>query len=915
MKEKTKFTKLWSILLALAMVVGMLPIAALAAGSATATADFSADPTAALSLLNAAKTGTTDITWDNDTKTLTLNGVNFVTSAATAVKLPDGAKIVLNGENTIKGGSGSGDCYGIYGVGSLTISGIGTLNVTSGTAGNLSFGIHAQNSVTIDGGAVTATGGAAPNNQSFGIRALYNDLTINGGTVTATGVDAKNSSNGLWAGNGSVTISGGKVVATGGGASSGASSGIYANNVKINNTGAIVTATGGTQKNGHSFGIYAYGGKVTFSSGTLTAATKGDLCIKGTFNVIGSDVKTILFNSNGGVGTMMAKTTAEEYTLPANGFTPPAGKQLKGWATSANGEVISGTTIDVSADVSADTKLFAIWEDIKYTVTFNINGANASVAPASGTTNAAGKLTSLPEPIRSGYTFKEWNTEQDGTGTKVTGETTFTENTIVYAQWEVATVSIPSVAITGIDTPVSNTALDTTAACAPTGVSTTTVTWNPNPDDDEKAGYGATYTASVTLTATDGYAFADSATATVNGNPATSVTKNANGTLTVTYTFPATDKHNIEITVDTDVRDGDAAKNPTISSGYEIEYCFFVEDTDKDGVFINKTGDSITFDDKTLVVDKALVEAFAAQSGGRFTYESLMAVLKDEFDLDELKTEFTGGYDYSVLAYIYHSDNAYFDYDDNQIVTNAIVKVNGKKITDNCLGFGGGMDIMPGAYVFSAAKTYTVSFDANGGKGSMADETGISGEYTLPANGFTAPEGKQFKGWSVNGTEKAAGDKITVTADTTVKAVWENIPATPTEYDILDGANSSWTKDSDGNISVRGSGAFTKFVGVKVDGTLIDAKNYTVKEGSTVVILKADYLNTCTAGSHTLEIVWTDGSASTTFTVKADSPQTGDNSMTGLWFALFFVSGVGVLATAVLGRKKKYQAKYLAKDL
>ena len=48
MKGKTKFTRLWSILISLAMVVGLLPIAALAAGSATATADFSTDPTTAL---------------------------------------------------------------------------------------------------------------------------------------------------------------------------------------------------------------------------------------------------------------------------------------------------------------------------------------------------------------------------------------------------------------------------------------------------------------------------------------------------------------------------------------------------------------------------------------------------------------------------------------------------------------------------------------------------------------------------------------------------------------------------------------------------------------------------------------------------------------------------------------------------
>ena len=78
-----------------------------------------------------------------------------------------------------------------------------------------------------------------------------------------------------------------------------------------------------------------------------------------------------------------------------------------------------------------------------------------------------------------------------------------------------------------------------------------------------------------------------------------------------------------------------------------------------------------------------------------------------------------------------------------------------------------------------APTTYTVSFDANGGTGTMADVTGISGEYTLPANGFTAPSGKQFKAWSVGGVEKAAGDKITVTANTTVTAVWEAV-----EYNV-----------------------------------------------------------------------------------------------------------------------------------
>ena len=78
--------------------------------------------------------------------------------------------------------------------------------------------------------------------------------------------------------------------------------------------------------------------------------------------------------------------------------------------------------------------------------------------------------------------------------------------------------------------------------------------------------------------------------------------------------------------------------------------------------------------------------------------------------------------------------------------------------------------------VEKAAVVYNVSFDKNGGTGSMADATGVSGEYTLPANGFTAPNGMKFKAWSVGGVEKAVGDKITVTANTTVTAVWENIP-------------------------------------------------------------------------------------------------------------------------------------------
>ena len=111
--------------------------------------------------------------------------------------------------------------------------------------------------------------------------------------------------------------------------------------------------------------------------------------------------------------------------------------------------------------------------------------------------------------------------------------------------------------------------------------------------------------------------------------------------------------------------------------------------------------------------------------------------------------------------------------------------------------------------------TYTVSFDANGGTGTMADVTGISGEYTLPANGFTAPAGKQFKAWSVGGVEKAAGDKITVTANTTVTAIWENIPVVT--YTVSFAANG-------------GTGTMADVTGISGEYTL-PANGFTAPDG------------------------------------------------------------------------------------
>ena len=88
------------------------------------------------------------------------------------------------------------------------------------------------------------------------------------------------------------------------------------------------------------------------------------------------------------------------------------------------------------------------------------------------------------------------------------------------------------------------------------------------------------------------------------------------------------------------------------------------------------------------------------------------------------------------------------------------------------------------------------------------------------------------------------------------------------DYKIIEGANGTWTQNSDGTLTFRANGDFSKFTGVKVDGTLIDAKNYTAVSGSTVITLKADYLKTLSGGTHKITVVYTDDECSANFEVR-----------------------------------------------
>ena len=143
--------------------------------------------------------------------------------------------------------------------------------------------------------------------------------------------------------------------------------------------------------------------------------------------------------------------------------------------------------------------------------------------------------------------------------------------------------------------------------------------------------------------------------------------------------------------------------------------------------------------------------------------------------------------------------------------------------------------------------------------------------------------------------------------DEAAKANLDKLVAALVAYDIVEGDGSSWTEDSNHNITFVVNGLFSKFVGIKVDGKDVDKANYEVKAGSTIITLKASYLDTLAVGEHTITVVYTDGSTDGTFNVhaKANSPATGDNSHMFLWIALLFVSGGAVITLTVVDRKRR----------
>ena len=482
MKNKAFKTKLLTVLLTLCMVLSLVPLSVFAATPATETADFTVGQgREAITLLNQYKTGTAESLWDNTAKTLTLWGVDFTTTAQTAVKLPAGATIVLKDgtHNTIQSGDVSLEVSGGYSnatyinaldaAGSLTIeggtAGSGTLSVFAGKLKNsgdgwvYSSGISVDGDFTVKGGRVTARGGCAESDGScfsFGVK-MDSDtknkaLLVTGGTLTAIadeayeleegGTKRASFSRGVEMFRGNVIVSGsGKLRAESVEAMAEAtvmSNGLYisAGNLTVANSAEVAVAG--------AYAAYISGGSLRLDGGSLTAVStqtaddNGNLgCAidmdmdlnkqvadSGSITVSGGTLETV----NGDIRMSTIGATGNQSLFTVTGGTIVNRGQLYGpKKLDISGGTMQTQGIEAEALTLSDGSL-----TIREPVRKNPNYDNLLVRPAldvktltvsGGTLDAAwdwGQFTPIVFPVNTYYGYTDSLVEMTGSSSVAT---------------------------------------------------------------------------------------------------------------------------------------------------------------------------------------------------------------------------------------------------------------------------------------------------------------------------------------------------------------------------------------------------------------------------------------------------------------------------------------------------------------
>ena len=200
----------------------------------------------------------------------------------------------------------------------------------------------------------------------------------------------------------------------------------------------------------------------------------------------------------------------------------------------------------------------------------------------------------------------------------------------------------------------------------------------------------------------------------------------------------------------------------------------------------------------------------------------------------------------------------------------------------------------------------------------------------IDAKAATVAEEGNIEYWYCGGCNKYFSDAAAKTEITKADTVTAKLPPK-----ITAGDGAAVTQGEKNELAFTSDASFADFLRVELDGTVLEEKNYTKREGSTIITLNRDFVASLSVGEHTLSIVSKSGTATAKFTVKAKPtetatpqptvepqptaqpkptvqptvqpvspiPSTGDTSNPALWFALLIVSGSALSAISVLRRK------------
>ena len=197
----------------------------------------------------------------------------------------------------------------------------------------------------------------------------------------------------------------------------------------------------------------------------------------------------------------------------------------------------------------------------------------------------------------------------------------------------------------------------------------------------------------------------------------------------------------------------------------------------------------------------------------------------------------------------------------------------------------------------------------------------------IDAKAATAAEEGNIAYWYCGGCKKYFSDAAAIKEITKAATVTAKLPPK-----ITAGDGAAVTQGEKKELTFTSDASFADFVRVELDGTALEEKNYTKREGSTIITLNRDFVAALSVGEHTLAIVSQHGTATAKFTVKAKptetatpqptvppqptaqptptvqpvSPRTGDTANPALWFALLIVSGGAAIGITVASRKKKH---------